>query len=546
MNAPAAPGALAPLPGLLVPLEQLTPSPTNPRKHFDEAAIAELAESIAKQGVLQPLLVRARPGFEGDGFEIVCGERRWRACRQIGLRELPCLVRTLSDKEVLEIQVVENLQRADLHPLEEAQGYEALRAHGYEVEDIAAKVGKSSSYVYQRLKLAALTEDARKWFLSGKLSASTALLVARIPIPSLQKKAAQAIGDPPHRTEPLGFREASQLVQREFMLQLTAASFPIDDATLVAGAGPCTVCPRRTGNAPDLFQDVSNGDTCTDPGCFKSKREAFVARRLKEAELEGVAVLKGKDAKSVKPHQYGELKGYRALDDVDYRVNGDKPLRKVLGKGAIVSAVMEDPHTPGRVVELISEAALADALKAKGVKVPGVGTDAKEEVRRAAEADASKRDRALREALLAEIRTKHKGDLQQSDLAWIAAEVVHGVDLDLLCVPRGYVDGLGRADYNKLLDAIPSMNTAELGRLMLEASLVEEVRFLDLRNAKRLLSVCERLKIDPKQVRARLSTEQKAETKAKSASTPSSPAARAPKTAAKKRPATPKKKASKK
>lgn len=146
-------------------LEAIVASKTNPRKHFDAAALKELAESIAKHGVLQAILVRPN-GADGK-FELVAGERRWRAAKLAQLDRIPVTVRELSDTEALELQVVENLQRTDLHPLEEAEGYESLmkcqHADGrtYTADEIAAKVGKSRSYVYSRLKYTALCKEAR-------------------------------------------------------------------------------------------------------------------------------------------------------------------------------------------------------------------------------------------------------------------------------------------------------------------------------------------------------------------------------------------------
>lgn len=186
-----------------VRVANIAPGGSNPRKAFDKAALEELAESIRRHGVLQPILLRpwpegrrwpAKEAVEGCPYELVAGERRWRAAKAAGLSTIPALIRELGDAEVLEIQVVENLQRTDLHPLEKAEGYEQLmKLHGYAVEDLAAKVGKSKGYVYARLKLCALVPEARKAFYAGHLNPSTALLIARIPVADLQKKAVQEI-----------------------------------------------------------------------------------------------------------------------------------------------------------------------------------------------------------------------------------------------------------------------------------------------------------------------------------------------------------------
>ena len=140
-----------------IPLSSLHESPTNPRKHFNEASLAELAANVKEVGVLQPLLVR-QFGANGD-YEIIAGARRFRAARLAGIAEVPVHCKQLTDSQVLEIQLIENLQREDVHPLEEALGYrQLLTMAGYTVQDIAAKVAKDESYVYRRLKLTDLCE----------------------------------------------------------------------------------------------------------------------------------------------------------------------------------------------------------------------------------------------------------------------------------------------------------------------------------------------------------------------------------------------------
>jgi ParB/RepB/Spo0J family partition protein len=177
-----------------IPLASLRVSDTGAqaerRKRFDKAAIAELAESIRTVGLLQPLVVRPRD----DGFQIIAGERRFLAAQAAGLDTVLAAVRELTDDQVLEVQLIENLQREGLHELVEAEGYEALmKRHGYTVDDLVAKVGKSRAYVYARLKLLALCKEGRKAFYDGKISASIALLVARIPGDSLQQEALKEI-----------------------------------------------------------------------------------------------------------------------------------------------------------------------------------------------------------------------------------------------------------------------------------------------------------------------------------------------------------------
>ncbi|MCC1480955.1 ParB/RepB/Spo0J family partition protein [Roseibaca sp. Y0-43] len=154
-----------------LPVEKLVPNPDQPRRHFDETALAELAASIREKGVIQPLVVRAK----GADYEIVAGERRWRAAQRAQLHEVPVVVREFTDTEVLEIAIIENIQRADLNAVEEAQGYRALiERFGHTQEKLAEVLGKSRSYIANALRLLNLPDDVQALVRDGKLSAGHA------------------------------------------------------------------------------------------------------------------------------------------------------------------------------------------------------------------------------------------------------------------------------------------------------------------------------------------------------------------------------------
>ncbi|HZB92898.1 MAG TPA: ParB/RepB/Spo0J family partition protein [Stellaceae bacterium] len=157
-----------------VPVELLHPGRYQPRRHFDAESQEALVESIRAQGILQPLLVRRHPDIEGH-FEIVAGERRWRAAQAAQLHEVPVLVRELADREALEIALVENVQRQDLNPLEEAEGYRRLLDEfRHTQEDLARAVGKSRSHIANLLRLLTLPEEVRELVRAGTLSAGHA------------------------------------------------------------------------------------------------------------------------------------------------------------------------------------------------------------------------------------------------------------------------------------------------------------------------------------------------------------------------------------
>ena len=157
-----------------VPIELIHANPDQPRRHFAEAELAELAESIRGKGVLQPVLLR--PSKRGEGqFELVAGERRWRAAQLAGLRALPALIRTLGDAEAFEVAIIENVQREDLNPIEEARAYQALMAVMQITQDEAAKrVGKSRSHVANTLRLTGLPESVQEHLVEGRLTAGHA------------------------------------------------------------------------------------------------------------------------------------------------------------------------------------------------------------------------------------------------------------------------------------------------------------------------------------------------------------------------------------
>jgi ParB family chromosome partitioning protein len=157
-----------------VPIDQIYPGRFQPRKNFDEEALASLVESIKAQGILQPILVRRHPE-SANAYEIIAGERRWRAAQLAQLHEVPILIKDLPDRDALEVALVENVQRQDLNPLEEAEGYRRLvEEFGHTQEDLAKVVGKSRSHVANLMRLLALPEAVKKLLETGQLSAGHA------------------------------------------------------------------------------------------------------------------------------------------------------------------------------------------------------------------------------------------------------------------------------------------------------------------------------------------------------------------------------------
>jgi ParB/RepB/Spo0J family partition protein len=422
-----------------LPVAAIIASPSNPRKRFDDAYIVELADSIKNHGLIQPITVRPlsldslfafnRTACEGDErptYEIVVGECRWRAAKLAGLAEIPAFWRELDDKQVLEIQVIENLQRRDVHPIEEAEGYQALIArHGYTADQIAAKISKSRSYVYGRLKFASLCRDARDAFYDGRLDASVALLVARIPGETLQKKATKEVTCG-YDNQPLSYRNAKTHILHRYTLSLVQATFKPDDATLLPKAGSCTDCDKLSGNCRDLFNDIDDPNVCTDPDCFEAKRQARRDQLIANAEKRKIPVFLGDQGRL-------ELNGdveYVSLDaEVDDDADG-RTYRQILGDKAPVAAIIEFPYGKKDLAECAPLNALEAALRKAGWKPaeeqPYVPPDATPEQKKAAEAQAAKRKAEAEEW----DRKKEAVAIENTWRGKLATELLRRIELD--------------------------------------------------------------------------------------------------------------------
>jgi len=189
-----------------VPLERVRPCPFQPRKEFTQEALQELADSIKEQGIIQPLIVRQKP----DGFELIAGERRWRASQLAGLKEIPVIVREADDRAVLELALIENLQRENLNPIEEAQGYaELIGTFALRQEDVATKVGKSRTVVANALRLLKLPADVQAHLRDGRLSVGHAKVILGLPGSTEQQLAATRI-----LKDNLNVRQTEELVTR--------------------------------------------------------------------------------------------------------------------------------------------------------------------------------------------------------------------------------------------------------------------------------------------------------------------------------------------
>ncbi len=300
--------ATKPIAVALLDVGAIDPSPLNRQADVD---LAPLVESVRRYGIQMPIKVRPK----GDRFEIVFGERRWRAAKEVGLDTVPATIEDLTDEGAQARRVLENAQRRDPHALEEAEAYERLLAMRdrkgkaiHSVESVAQVAGRSLAHVYHRLKLTALAPELRQAFYAGELSVTGAFLVARGIPTALQAEAwermkryaeqkayDEELDDEGH----LNHEGIAALIERVYACRLDRAPFPLDDASLVKTAGACTSCPKRSANQPVLFAEPDRKDVCTDVACWRVKVGAFVDRERREVFAAGGTVLLEEESRRI-------------------------------------------------------------------------------------------------------------------------------------------------------------------------------------------------------------------------------------------------------
>lgn len=242
-------------------------------------ALQELASSIAQYGVMQPILVRPHSQVEGK-YVLIFGERRYRASMLAGKTDIPAYIKNANDDVALEIQVIENLQRENVHPLNEAKGYKFIleRNENMTTADLAARFGKSETYILQRLKLNDLVKEAKDDFLNDTMLLGHALILARLT-PQDQRSTFERIASRSGYGTVNGLQE---FVERNVIHSLSSAPFDKNDVDLYKKAGACINCPKRSGASPLLFAEIKEKDKCFDKNCFFIKCQRFLVNRTKE------------------------------------------------------------------------------------------------------------------------------------------------------------------------------------------------------------------------------------------------------------------------
>lgn len=502
----------------------LVESPTNPRKRFDEKTLGELAASFKTHGVLEPLLVRP---LEKSKFEVVIGARRLKAARLAELDSVPVRIVHLSDAEAIEAQVVENLQRENVHPLEESFGFKSLLEIGepaYTIASIAARAGKSEGYVHSRIKLCDLIPPVAEAFLKDQITIGHALLIAKLP-DSQQQEAFNAAFRGMWTSEGnqqvlIPVRELAAWIEANILLQLASAPFDKQDEKLVAAAGSCTNCPKRTGFHKLLFAEVRK-DSCTDPQCFRSKIDAHVSKTL-EAKPQLVQISSAWNTREGLPlgrNKYLELelrkpksKGHSS--QTAYSKSCDK----------MTEAIVMDGGRRGEIVKVCADL----SCRVHHPDTPSPQQVAKERAEERKRIEKNKLAITTRHVVLAKTLERVTTPLKKADLLALAHFAVTRLSYNQLSAlaKRHRVETANgnQSPQELLLKKIAAYEEGEVCRLLLEISLLDSAYQRGDLSQDFLMEAAKRYRVDveklEKSVAAELAAKKdkksKAKTKAKS------------------------------
>ncbi len=501
-----------------LPLAVLTESKTNPRRIFDDAALKELAASIRSQGVLSPLLVRP---LNERSFEIVAGARRYRAAQMAESETIPVRIVNLTDAEALEAQLIENLQRRDVHPLEEAQGFRALLnldEPKYSIEQIAAKTGKSPAYVAQRLKLTELAPAVVEAFYKDEIGVGHALLLAKLQ-PAEQEQALAACfredwgGGNKNKRILLPVRNLQQWIEHNILLILKDAPFSKSDATLNPQAGTCLDCPKRTGHNKLLFADVQQ-DACTDPACYQAKVDAHVAKTLAaKPKLVQISAAYGQPAEgsAVLPrNKYIEIKQEKPQN------NKQRDWPEYMTCKSTTEAIVTEGTEKGELRKICADPNCPVHRPKKQKPTANANAKAEQEKQRREEALAQATGLRVLNAIVAAVPVR----LMKSDLLFIVERVTTMLDerrLEVVARNRGIKKAKDSDSIPKLLPAyIRKADEGELGRMLVEMVILHTARTQpDAGNA--LKQAAEHYKVDTDAIALKVKQEFTAKEKAHAA-----------------------------
>lgn len=464
-------------------IDHIRESGSNPRRTFGDSQLRELADNILVHGILQPIVVRPAPDGAEGMYELVAGARRLRASKLADKNTIPATVRNLTDAEASEVRLVENLQRENIHELDEGIGYRSLmelRPDFYTVETIAAQVAKSPAYIRGRISLAELIPEAQTAFYEGKLSVAHALAIARLQPRDQQRALMECF--PGHRNtgsilkdrkaEPLTVRQLREWIEREIHLDLKHAPFDTEDANLLPAAGACSTCPKRTGSNPLLFPEIKNRSLCTDPTCHQAKIQAFVQLRAAPLAKNGQKPLQISESPSWQVY----TKAPNTLYEGQYRRaerEGECPSTKV--------AVIVDGRKAGSVMHVCTDEKCKTHRQFSHYEI-----SPQERQQRRKLALAVRVQKEARARILQAVRAKLPPAITRADFEMVALNYFRRLGHDnhhRLFQVYGWEEkktktswGGTSVDHEKLAEArIREMTAAELNRFMVTCALVPDL-----------------------------------------------------------------------
>jgi ParB family chromosome partitioning protein len=461
-----------------LPLNVLSESTTNPRHIFEDAALKELADSIRTQGILSPLLVRP---LNGQRFEIVAGARRYRAAQMAEAATVPVRIVNLTDAEALETQLIENLQRRDVHPMEEAQGFRALlnlEEPKYSIEQISARTGKTPVFVASRLKLTELAPVIVEAFYREEIGVGHALLLAKLQ-PDKQEQALAACfkeewsgGDRKAKRLLLPVRNLQFWIEHNILLILKQAPFNKRDAQLIPIAGSCVDCPKRTGHNKLLFADVRE-DACTDPTCYAAKLEAHVQKQLAEKpELVQISTAYGQQqegSKIVTRSKYVEIRP----DKPDTPEKAKWPEFKTCKY--TIEAIVSDGIDKGELRKVCTQPDCRVHHPKKRPTKADANFKAEQDKRRREEALANTTGTRVLQTIVAAVPVR----LMKRDLLFIAEQMLPLLDdkrLEMVARNRGIKSKEGESAPKLLTAFVRKADESALGKLIVETVILLSAR----------------------------------------------------------------------
>jgi ParB family chromosome partitioning protein len=500
-----------------LPLNVLSESTTNPRHIFEDAALKELAASIRTQGILSPLLVRP---LTEQSFEIVAGARRYRAAQMAEAATVPVRIVNLTDAEALEAQLIENLQRCDVHPMEEAQGFRALLAleePTYSIEQIAAKVGKTPAYCASRLRLTELAPVVVEAFYREEIGVGHALLLAKLQ-PDKQEQALAACfkeewsgGDRKAKRLLLPVRNLQLWIEHNILLILKQAPFNKRDAQLISAAGSCVDCPKRTGHNKLLFADVRE-DACTDPTCYAAKLEAHVQKQIAvKPELVQISTAYGQQqegSRIVTRSKYVEIRP----DKPDTPEKAKWPEYKTCKYTA--EAIVSDGIDKGELRKVCTQADCPVHHPKKQPTKADASFKAEQDKRRKVEALANATGMRVLQTIAAAVPVR----LMKRDLLFIAEQMLPLLDdkrQEMVARSRGIRAKEGESAPKLLTAFVRKADESALGRLIVETVILLSAR-TQADGGKVLRAAAQAYKVDSDSVALKVKQEFAAKEKARS------------------------------